>query len=315
MEKTITNIVFTKNRPLQLEGYLESLYRYLPAKLIQTYILYKPELFEEEYKKVFSKYHDCIIIEESNFYRDFLKIIGQINTKFTLFGIDDVVYFDSVSFDVINETFNMAPGDIFGFTLRFGINNPDTDKDLTNQTIVDDQSIYYLNWTKGRTDKTRYPFELCATIYTTTLIKKVIYSTMSSSIIAKVLFSPNSALIKAANKIISTRSILKKFGYFFSPNTLESWVCRWCQNNSYKLPGFLFFQKQCATAIQVNMVNTSAKDKEFDGDSEYTVEVLADKYKRGYRLDIEQIARNKPSGTQSGPEFFKLIRNETLSSV
>jgi len=311
----ITNIVFTKNRPLQLEGYLESLYRYLPAKLIQTYILYKPELFEEEYKQLFSEYPDCIIIEESNFYRDFLKIIDQVNTKFTLFGIDDVVYFEKVGFEIINETFSMFSQDIFGFTLRFGINGTDTSQEPTNQPTVLGQSVYSLDWTKGRTSKTRYPFELCATVYTTILVKKVINSTMSNNRLAKVLFSPDSALIKAANKMISTRSILKSFGYFFNPNTLESWVCRWCQNHSDQLPSLLFFQKQCATAIQVNMVNTSAKDKEFGGDREYTVEVLADKYKHGYRLDIEQIARNKPSGTQSGPEYFKLIHNEALSSI
>ena len=315
MEKMITNIVFTKNRPLQLEGYLDSLYRYLPAKLIQTYILYKPELFKDEYKKVFSKYCECIIIEESNFYRDFLKIIDQANTKFTLFGIDDVVYFDTVGFEVINETFNIFSQNIFGFTLRFDINGTDISQDPVNQTMIVGQPVYSLNWTKGRTAKTCYPFELCATIYLTTLVKKVIYNTMSSNSLAKALLSPDSVLIKTLSTMISTRSILKTFGYFFSPNTLESWVCRWCQNHSGQLPGSLFFQKQCATAIQVNMVNTSAKDKEFGGDREYTVEVLADKYKHGYRLDIEQIARNKPSGTQSGPEYFKLIHNEALSSV
>ena len=46
--KMINNIVFTKNRPLQLDAYLEGLHRHFPLELIQTYILYKVELFEEE---------------------------------------------------------------------------------------------------------------------------------------------------------------------------------------------------------------------------------------------------------------------------
>jgi len=315
MKKVISNIVFTKNRPLQLEGYLESLCRYLPAELIQTYILYKAELFPEEYKQLFSKYNHCVVVEESNFYRDFLKIIDQVDTKFTLFGIDDVVYFDTASFEVINETFNVFSKDIFGFTLRFGINGTDTSQDPTNRTIVVGQPVYSLNWTKGRTATTRYPFELCATVYPTTLVRKVLNSTMSNNSLAKALFSPDSLLIKALNMVISTRSILKSFGYFFSPNTLESWNCRWCQNHSDQLPGFLFFQKQCATAIQVNMVNTPTKDKEFCGNNQYTVEVLADKYKHGYRLDIDYIAGNKPSGIHSGAECFKLIHKEALSSA
>ena len=56
MQELITNIVFTKNRPLQLEAYLESLYRYFPAERIQTHIIYKPELFSEEYESLFKKY-------------------------------------------------------------------------------------------------------------------------------------------------------------------------------------------------------------------------------------------------------------------
>lgn len=92
----ISNIVFTKNHPLQLDGCLESLYRHLPAELIRTYVLYKLEFFKEEYRQLFSKYSNCTVMEENDFYSDFLKIIDQIDTKFILFGIDDVVYFDSV---------------------------------------------------------------------------------------------------------------------------------------------------------------------------------------------------------------------------
>jgi len=47
MEKRIGHIVFTKNRPLQLHGYLESLYRFFPAERMQTCILWKEELFTE----------------------------------------------------------------------------------------------------------------------------------------------------------------------------------------------------------------------------------------------------------------------------
>jgi len=32
--KTISNIVFTKNRPLQLDAYLESLYKFFSLELI-----------------------------------------------------------------------------------------------------------------------------------------------------------------------------------------------------------------------------------------------------------------------------------------
>ena len=100
MDKKISNIVFTKNRPLQFEGYLEGLYRNFPEELIQTYILYKQELFDNEYQQLFQRYSNCIVVRENDFSTDFFKILNQLNTKYMLFGIDDVVYFDSVDIEL-----------------------------------------------------------------------------------------------------------------------------------------------------------------------------------------------------------------------
>jgi len=315
MKKLISNIVFTKNRPLQLDAYLGSLYRYFPAELIQTYIIYKIERFEEEYQQLFQKYSDCIVIKEKDFHSDFLKILSQINTKYILFGVDDVVYFDSVDFEVIDETFDRFSKDIFGFSLRFSPSSIQVGNDPVSETVIAGQPVYSINWTQGRTPTTRYPFELCATIYPAVLVKNIINNMMNNNILAKRLFSPNSILIRALGKMISTRSILKSFGFFFSPNTLESWSCRWCQNQSDQLPNFLFFQKQCAAAIQVNMVNTSMLRNEFYEYSEYAIEVLANKYKQGYRFDIDNLTRNKPTSIHCGPEYFKLVRNNALCAT
>jgi len=310
--KMISNIVFTKNRPLQLDAYLESLYRYFPSELIQTYIIYKAELFEEEYEQLFRKYSNCIVIRENDFHSDFLKLLSQISTKYILFGIDDVVYFDSVDFDIIDETFNKFGEDIFGFSLRFSAENVKDGNDPISETAIAGQTVYTLNWTQGRTPTTRYPFELCATVYPTALVKKVINSVINNNPVIKKLFSPSSALIKALGRTKLKRKVLKHFGYFFSPNTLESWNCRWCQNHSDQLPSFLYFQKLCASAIQVNLVNTSTVNIT-NGSADYTIEALAQKYKQGYRLDIDYIANNKPTGPDCGKEFFKLGEDKQVS--
>ena len=293
---------------MQLDGYLESHYRYFPAELFQTYVLYKRELFEEEYKKLFCKYPDCIVVEENDFHSDFLEIVNKVDTKYILFGVDDVAYFDSVDLGLIDETFDSYPDDIFGFSLRCGQNILESGKDEINDIAVRGQTIHRVNWVLGQTATTRYPFELCATIYRTPLIQEIISSTQNNNPIFKRLFTPGSLLIRVLGKVTSVRSILKFFGYFYSPNTVESWNCRWCQHNSGKLPNYLYFQKICASAIQVNMVNTSTKN-DFDSDAEYTVEALNEKYKVGYRLDIDFVSDNKPTGTHCGVELFKLTRN------
>lgn len=307
MEKMISNIVFTKNRPLQLDAYLESLYRYFPSELIKTYILHKAELFDEEYDQLLREYSDCVVIKESDFHSDFFGIISRIDTKYILFGIDDVVFFDSVDFEIIDETFREHSKDIFGFTLRF---DPDAEylkngNDTITDIIVADQTVYRLNWKNGQTPHSRYPFELCCTIYPTALVRKVIKNAMNNNPLIRRLFSPSSVLIRTLGKIQSPRSVLKSFGYFFSPNTLESWNCRWCQNHGDQLPSFTYFQKLCATAIQVNMVNTSTNNT-LDETAEHTVEALNDKYKQGCRLDIDFLAGNKPTGPSCEREHFKL---------
>ena len=123
MAKLISNIVFTKNRPLQFEAYLESLYLHFPQEVIETYILYKREFFDLEYEQVFNRFSDCKVIREKDFHTDFFNILNQIKTKYILFGIDDVVYFDRVNLEVIDRCFSENRQDIFGFSLRFSCKN------------------------------------------------------------------------------------------------------------------------------------------------------------------------------------------------
>jgi len=307
MDKMISNIVFTKNRPLQLHGYFESLHRYFPAELIQTYVIYKVEMFKEEYERLFQKLPTCIVIEEKDFHGDFLRVLDGVKTPYILFGIDDVVYFDSVDLDIIDRTFREHGEDIFGFTLRFGAGMLKDTGDEIIDVAIDGQKVHRLNWKSGRTSRSRYPFELCATIYRTEIVKKIVRRTMNNNPVIKRLFRPNSFLIRNMGKIASPRSTLKAFGYFFSPNTLESWGCRWCQIHSGDLPAYLYFQNHCAAAIQLNMVNTSTKNLS-EGSAAHTVERLNEKYKNGFRLDIDFICLNKPAGTHSGSECFRLVK-------
>ena len=144
MSKAISNIVFTRNRPLQLEGYLESFYRFMPRDMSQTYILYKPDLFGEQYDEVFNKFDYCKTIREKDFNRDFLGILGKVETEYINFGTDDVVYFDSVDFDVIEETFERFSNDIIGFTFKFSLENLKDGDDKAIEVKVVGQRVYKL---------------------------------------------------------------------------------------------------------------------------------------------------------------------------
>ena len=60
-------------------------------------------------------------------------------------------------------------------------------------------------------------------------------------------------------------------------------LTRGVKKNSEKLPGSIYFQKNCACAAQVNMVNTTTKQF-FDGEEDLTVETLNEKYKQDPQL-------------------------------
>lgn len=308
MTKKITNIVFTKNRPLQLHGYLASLYRFFPKELIDTWILYKPELFGSEYEQLFAHFPGCNIIRESDFHTDLLEIIENTETEYILFGIDDVVYFDSINFEVIDTAFRKIGDELLGFSLRIDPRQCPADFQAENITEhnINNQTVYTADWTKGESGVTRYPFELCATIYRSRDVKKLITAAMNNNPTIKRLFAPSSKLIKILGGIIKKKKLLKKFGYFFSPNNFESWNCRYLHNNPDKFGKYLAFSKICATAIQVNLVNTTTNTDKAENHPEFTVEALNEKYKQGYRIDINYFNKNKPQNTHSNNLYFPL---------
>ena len=63
----------------------------------------------------------------------------------------------------------------------------------------------------------------------------------------------------------------------------------------------------------MNMVNTTTKDS-FDGSEVFTVEALNNKYKQGYRFDINAIIKNKPDNTHCGIERFNLTKPAKINT-
>lgn len=307
MKKIISNIVFSMNRPLQLEAYLESLYRHMPIKLIQTYVIYKVDMFDDQYRELFRRWSNCIVIKEQNFHTDFVRLIERIRTKYILFGTDDVVYYDSVDFAVINDAFDTFSRDIFGFSLRLSPQNLTGGNDVLTEMEIGGKKVYKLNWKNGQTRNTRYPFELNSTVYRTILVREIVRHVAKERPLLKKLFARESAFVKSLSHIISMKHFLISINTFHDPNILEGYCYRWCKRYKSKVPACLYFQKLCASAIQINRVNTTVSNPT-DGSSEHTVEALNEKYKQGYRFDIGAIEKNKPIVTHVGREYFKLVK-------
>lgn len=291
---------------MQLEAYLQSLYHHLSQKNFQTYILYKVDRFDEQYSELFKEFPDCIVIREKDFHDDFINLFEQIDTKYILFGTDDVVYYDSVDFAVIDRTFDMFPKDIFGFSLRLRPQTLIEQADAVAEVDCAGERVYRINWQRAHSHNGRYPFELNSTFYRTPLVRQILSHVARERPLLKKIFAGESLRVKFLKQILSMKNFLASLETFNNPNNLEGYCYRWCKTHKSKMPDYLYFQKLCASAIQVNRVNTTV-DNPTDGRSEHTIEALNEKYKQGYRLDIGAIEKNKPQVTHVGRQHFRLV--------
>ena len=225
----LTNVVFTRNRPLQLEGYLESFCRFMPKEDVTTCILYKEDLFAEQYAEVFRKFNYCRVVREKDFNRDFLEILAQIKTEYVNFGTDDVVYFDSVDFDIIGAAFKAFEKEIFGFSLRMSPQSIQ-ERDIGSHKI-NDQEVYSVNWKKAEDKTARYPFELNGTIYKTELIREILSHVSHDKKVLKRIFEKDSLLVRILEKVFSMKSFLILLEAFRNPNSLEGNCYRWVKTH------------------------------------------------------------------------------------
>ena len=304
MAKPLTNIVFTRNRPLQLAGYLESFLRHMGDAVERVDVLYKKDLFASEYEQVFAAFPQCHVIVEKDFHDDFLVALSEIDSEYMMFATDDVVYFDSVDFSAVEQTFARYE-DIFGFTLKFGTQYFEDGCDRIAEEAIDGQRVYKVNWATARDVAANYPWELNSTVYRTSFVRDFLRPFSQEKRVLKRIFAPDSLALKLAGLITSRKRILYAVSTFRDPNSLEGLGWRRCRGHKSRLPASLYFQRMCATTLQVNRVNTVVANPVYGGE-EHSVETLNEKFRQGYRLDTAYLEANKPTGVRMGQEHFRL---------
>lgn len=120
-----TIIVFSKDRPMQLHGYLESIIRASGCREEQIYVLYK-EVLPIRYDKVIGFFPGVNWIPETDFDMQLREIVEKAD-DYIVFGCDDVVFTDQ--FDLLQmEKYLEEAEEVFGFSLRLGQNIKPTPK-------------------------------------------------------------------------------------------------------------------------------------------------------------------------------------------
>ncbi len=149
-------IVFSKDRPMQLHAYLESLVWASGCQEEQIYVLYKETapICYDKVKKYFPYVH---WIAEEKFIEQLQNIL-VVADEYIMFGCDDVVFMEKFALQDI-ERYVATHDTIFGFSLRLGSNIKPMPKKLQKEG-----AYCVWNWEEAKSHY-GYPWELDCTLY------------------------------------------------------------------------------------------------------------------------------------------------------
>jgi len=172
--KDLSIVVFSKDRPLQLQGYIASLLFFGKIKQNNITIIYKIDE-EFSYVKLTKDYPEIKWIGEGDFYEDLVNCLAQAS-DYIMFGCDDVVFKDHIDFAyALNILSNNDM--VFGFSLRLG----DNIKPAPNYVENDDLHNVW-NWNLSTLSSWNYPWELDSTIYRKADVIKILKQLTSKKI-------------------------------------------------------------------------------------------------------------------------------------
>jgi len=191
---------------------------------------------------------------------------------------------------------------------KVGIDYAKEGSDKIEEVHLNGEKLYRVNWKKSKQPNLKYPFELDSTVYKTKLVRTIVNKTAKKHPILGKIFLQDTLWARILRKFSSAKNFLSSLETFVNPNTLETLCYRWCKYNKAKLPDYIYFQKICATALQINTVNIHANDDNvIDSEEGKGVEELNQMYKKGYRLDIQYVSQKKPVYAICEFDFFKLV--------
>ncbi|MBN1984385.1 MAG: hypothetical protein JW795_22865, partial [Chitinivibrionales bacterium] len=180
--------IFSKDRPLQLNGLLHSIRKHVTDLTeISITILQKASSpqFSEAYKKAVEDVQiNCTIIPETNFFYDLLQIVSTMQSSYCMFLVDDIIFIRSVDFKRLLTSISntssvvslrLAPHIEFSYMLNRAIAKPPF-------SPFNDELLSW-NWCEGDTDW-GYPLSLDGHIFRRneigTILKYILFKAPNS---------------------------------------------------------------------------------------------------------------------------------------
>ena len=163
-------IVFSKDRPLQLHGYLTSFFKHCDQEAaVKVLLRNDPSWFADAYAQVEAEFSQVEWRHEQDFQVDLESLIGD--TKYTMFGCDDVVFTAPVYAASM-------PTDLIGTSLRLGAH---ITRDMFGQPMPQ-PTFDGMAWSvDGAASDWGYPWEVLGTIYRTDFVKRMVARVQANS--------------------------------------------------------------------------------------------------------------------------------------
>jgi hypothetical protein len=164
----ISIICFSKDRPLQLEGYIQSVLFYsgLPPQALSILYADSPTT---SYSALVQKYPLVNWVRETQFHADLSRLVAAAH-DYVLLGCDDVFFTDH--FDPSIPLKMLAKdSDLFGFSLRLGLNLHWLPK------LRLDGNVAQWEWRTAPAGNWDYPWDVSASIYRREFIANYLHAT------------------------------------------------------------------------------------------------------------------------------------------
>jgi glycosyltransferase involved in cell wall biosynthesis len=246
-------LIFSKDRPLQLDGTLRSFSRHCrDADGVKVRVLYTASTSRNRslYLQVMREHPGVHFVEEFDFRRDTILLIGL--HEFVLFVVDDCLFVDD--FDLAEWAAALrSRSDAIGVSLRLGINTThcyvqDKPQRLPNLQPVA-KSLLAFRW-PGMDYDFGYPLEVSSSLYRSADLREVLTEVPFSN--------PNILEAEMANRAV-----------------------RFCE----RYPVLLCPKRSVAFCAPVNIVNQVCVNRA-GSRTELSAGTLAERYATGWRMDI-----------------------------
>jgi glycosyltransferase involved in cell wall biosynthesis len=248
-------IVFSKDRPLQLDAALASMAaRWRDPEIGQVAVLYaaSTQQFESLYAEVAASHPAVHLRRERSFKRDLLDLVSP--TRYVGFVVDDTVFVRDFSLATVLSELDVD-GLALGFSLRLGRNTtycyPLDAPQLVPAFAQRRGGVLAYEWPDASYDF-GYPLELSSSVYRTADLQAML------------------------------RSLL-----YSNPNTLEAQLAARATTYSQFRPRLLCFERSVAFSIPANIVQSVAPNRASTRASQSATD-LAALFESGSRIDVRR---------------------------